>query len=120
MAKNGILLVEFADQLRDRGHSVLEAVREAAAVRLRPIMMTIASTVMGALPLVIGSGPGAESRAAIGWIIFGGLGLATVFTLFLTPVVYLLIAHFSKPRAHQSGQLEQEMEAATSHEKGNA
>ncbi len=120
MAKNGILLVEFADQVRDSGRTVLEAVTEAAAVRLRPIMMTIASTVMGALPLVIGSGPGAESRAAIGWIIFGGLGLATVFTLFLTPVVYLLIARFSKPRAHQSGQLEQEMEAAASHEKGNA
>ncbi len=109
MAKNGILLVEFADQLRDRGRSVLDAVREAATVRLRPISMTIASTVFGALPLVISSGPGAESRAAIGWVIFGGLGLATLFTLFLTPVVYVVLAKFARPRAHQSERLDQEL-----------
>jgi HAE1 family hydrophobic/amphiphilic exporter-1 len=111
MAKNGILLVEFADQLRDRGRTVAQAVREAATVRLRPISMTIASTVFGALPLIIASGPGSESRAAIGWVIFGGLGLATLFTLFLTPVVYLLLAGFARPRAHQSERLEQELAA---------
>ena len=120
MAKNGILLVEFADQLRDRGYSVLEAVKEAASVRLRPIMMTIASTVFGALPLIISSGPGAESRAAIGWVIFGGLGLAVVFTLFLAPVVYLLLARFARPRAHQSEKLEQELAASAAREKGTA
>lgn len=71
--------------------------------------MTIASTVLGALPLVIGSGPGSESRAAIGWVIFGGLGLAVAFTLFLTPAVYTVVARFSRPRAHQSERLEKEL-----------
>ncbi|MGI9416051.1 MAG: efflux RND transporter permease subunit, partial [Hyphomicrobiales bacterium] len=86
MAKNSILMVEFADQLREAGHGVREAAREASLVRLRPIAMTIVSTVLAGLPLILGSGPGAESRAAIGWVVFGGLGLAAVFTLFLTPV----------------------------------
>lgn len=111
MAKNGILMVEFADQLRDRGRPVLEAAREAATVRLRPISMTIASTVLGALPLVIGSGPGSESRSAIGWVIFGGLGLAVIFTLFLTPVVYLMLARLSRPRAQLGERLQKELAA---------
>jgi HAE1 family hydrophobic/amphiphilic exporter-1 len=112
MAKNSILMVEFADQLRDAGRSVLEAAQEAAATRLRPIMMTMSSTVLGALPLVLGSGPGAESRAAIGWVIFGGLSLAALFTLFLTPVVYLGVARFAQPRARQGERLAQELQAA--------
>jgi hydrophobe/amphiphile efflux-1 (HAE1) family protein len=116
MAKNSILMVEFADQLRDAGRSVLEAAQEAAATRLRPIMMTMASTVLGALPLVLGSGPGAESRASIGWVIFGGLSLAALFTLFLTPVVYLGIARFSRPRANQTEQLAREMKHAAANE----
>jgi HAE1 family hydrophobic/amphiphilic exporter-1 len=111
MAKNGILMVEFADQLRDRGRSVAEAAHEAAVVRLRPIAMTMASTVLGALPLVIGSGAGAESRAAIGWVIFGGLALAAIFTLFLTPVVYLMVAGFSSRRAQEAERLEAELKA---------
>jgi hydrophobic/amphiphilic exporter-1 (mainly G- bacteria), HAE1 family len=112
MAKNSILMVEFADQLRDAGRSVLEAAQEAACTRLRPIMMTMASTVLGALPLVIGSGAGAESRAAIGWVIFGGLSLAAVFTLFLTPVVYLGLARLAKPRASAGARLQREMREA--------
>ena len=112
MAKNSILMVEFAGQLRDAGRSVREAAQEAASLRLRPIVMTMASTVLGALALVLGSGPGAESRAAIGWVIFGGLSLAAVFTLFLTPVVYLGLARFSKPRAHQGERLAHEMQSA--------
>ncbi|QCB47931.1 efflux RND transporter permease subunit [Hydrogenophaga sp. PAMC20947] len=116
MAKNSILMVEFADQLRDAGRSVLEAAQEAAATRLRPIMMTMSSTVLGALPLVLGSGPGAESRAAIGWVIFGGLSLAAVFTLFLTPVVYLGVARFAQPRARQGERLAQELLAAPADE----
>ncbi|WP_237068211.1 efflux RND transporter permease subunit [Microbulbifer guangxiensis] len=99
MAKNGILLVEFADQLRDRGHSVYDAITEAARVRLRPIAMTMLSTVLGGLPLILSSGPGAEARAAIGWVMFGGLGLAALFTLYLTPVVYLTLGRFHKPRS---------------------
>jgi hydrophobe/amphiphile efflux-1 (HAE1) family protein len=109
MAKNGILMVEFADQLRDGGASVLEAAREAATVRLRPIMMTMVSTVFAGMPLILSSGPGSESRGAIGWVIFGGLGLAAVFTLFLTPAVYTLIAGFSKPRASSSDELSEQL-----------
>jgi len=109
MAKNGILVVEFADQLRDRGASVLEAAREAATVRLRPITMTMVSTVFAGLPLILSAGPGSESRGAIGWVIFGGLGLAAVFTLFLTPAVYTLIAGMSKPRASASAELSKQM-----------
>jgi multidrug efflux pump subunit AcrB len=112
MAKNGILLVEFADQLRDAGRNVRDAAREAASTRLRPILMTMASTVLGAVPLLLTTGPGAESRSAIGWVIFGGLALAAVFTLFLAPVVYVLLAPFARPRAHEAERLAQEMAAA--------
>jgi multidrug efflux pump subunit AcrB len=112
MAKNGILLVEFADQLRDAGRSVRDAAREAAATRLRPIVMTMASTVLGAVPLLITTGPGAESRSAIGWVIFGGLAMAAVFTLFLAPVVYALLAPWAKPRAQEAERLAQEMASA--------
>ncbi|RCK47901.1 efflux RND transporter permease subunit [Thalassospira profundimaris] len=114
MAKNGILVVEFADQLRDAGRSVREAVHDAAMVRLRPIMMTMISTVLGGLPLVLGSGAGAEARAAIGWVVFGGLGFATVFTLFLTPVLYLLLAPLVSARADGSLKLQTQLRAAES------
>lgn len=109
MAKNGILVVEFADQLRDRGFSVREAVERAAVVRLRPIVMTMVSTVLGGLPLILSHGPGAEARMAIGWVVFGGLGLAAIFTLYLTPVVYLALAGLSPARASGAGKLESEM-----------
>ncbi|MCC5880752.1 MAG: efflux RND transporter permease subunit [Idiomarina sp.] len=111
LAKNAILLVEFADQLRDRGHQVREAIEEAAKIRLRPIMMTLVSTLLGALPLILASGAGAEARSAIGWVVFGGLGIAVVFTLFLTPVLYLGVARFSKPRADESERLTEELAA---------
>ncbi|MGD9830124.1 MAG: efflux RND transporter permease subunit [Hyphomicrobiaceae bacterium] len=113
MAKNGILIVEFANQLRDEGRTVDEAIREAATVRLRPVMMTMASTVLGALPLVFATGAGAEARLALGWVIIGGLGFATVFTLFLTPVAFHLLAPLSKPRADEARRLLDEMDAAT-------
>jgi multidrug efflux pump subunit AcrB len=109
IAKNGILLVEFADQLRDRGYAVREAIEEAARIRLRPIVMTLVSTVLGALPLILASGPGSEARSAVGWVVFGGMGLATVFTLYLTPVAYLGIARFAKARAASSERLHQEL-----------
>jgi hydrophobe/amphiphile efflux-1 (HAE1) family protein len=112
MAKNGILVVEFADQLRDRGHTVMNAVREAALTRLRPVMMTMLSTVLGALPLILGSGPGAEARSAIGWIVFGGLGIATIFTLVLIPVIYSLLAPLAPPRAHAGIRLDRELREA--------
>ena len=113
IAKNGILLVEFADQRRDRGASVRDAIEDAANIRLRPIAMTLISTVLGALPLILSSGPGSEAREAVGWVVFGGLGLTAFFTLFLTPVIYLAVARFSKPRADARLKLEQELETAT-------
>ena len=109
IAKNGILLVEFADQLRDQGLSVREAISGAAHSRLRPIAMTLVSTVLGALPLILATGPGSEARAAVGWVVFGGLGMAALFTLYLTPVVYLGIARFAKPRATARARLESEL-----------
>ena len=109
MAKNGILVVEFADQLRDRGKQVMEAVREAAMTRLRPVMMTMLSTVLGALPLILSGGAGAEARGAIGWVVFGGLGIATVFTLLLIPVIYSLLAPLARPRAHAGIRLDREL-----------
>ena len=112
MAKNGILIVEFADQLRLEGRSLRQATQEAAAIRLRPIAMTLISTVVGAVPLIIASGAGAEARQSIGWVIFGGLGLAGLFTLFLTPVIYLLIAQFSKPQTQDLSRLREELAEA--------
>jgi multidrug efflux pump subunit AcrB len=109
MAKNGILVVEFADQMRDRGHSVAEAIRMAAMTRLRPVMMTMLSTVLGALPLILGSGAGVEARSAIGWVVFGGLGIATVFTLVLIPVIYSLLAPLTASRAHAGIRLDREL-----------
>ena len=120
MAKNGILVVEFADQLRDKGLSVHDAVREAALTRLRPVVMTMLSTVLGALPLILGSGPGMEARAAIGWVVFGGLGMATVFTLVLIPVIYSLLAPFRAPRAHAGRRLSEELSEAEQAVFGNA
>jgi len=112
MAKNGILIVEFANQLRDRGLSVREAIEESANIRLRPVVMTMIATVLGGLPLVLSSGAGAEARRALGWIIVGGLSFAAVSTLFLTPVAYLLLARFSKPKAHEEARLESELATA--------
>ncbi|MCB1471464.1 MAG: efflux RND transporter permease subunit [Rhodobiaceae bacterium] len=98
MAKNGILIVEFANQLRDEGLEVREAVIEASVIRLRPIVMTVVSTVLGAVPLLLASGAGGESRQAIGTVIIGGLFVASIMTLFLTPVLYDLLARFTRPR----------------------
>ena len=113
MAKNGILIVEFANQLRDRGLSVHEAVEQAANIRLRPVMMTMIATILGGLPLVLASGAGAEARAALGWVIVGGLSFAAISTLYLTPVAYLLLARFSRPKIEEEARLERELDAAT-------
>ncbi|WP_299706034.1 efflux RND transporter permease subunit [uncultured Tateyamaria sp.] len=109
MAKNGILIVEFANQLRDAGMSVRDAIEGAALQRLRPVMMTMISTVLGGVPLVVSTGAGAEARVSLGWVIVGGLGLATLATLFVTPVVYRLLAGFSKPQAEEMRRLEAEL-----------
>ena len=112
MAKNGILMVEFADQLRDKGSSVKDAALQAATQRLRPITMTMISTVLSGIPLVLSTGAGAEARVALGWIIVGGLGIATVFTLFLTPVAYVLLAGLSTPKAANERRLTEELRKA--------
>ena len=95
MAKNGILIVEFANQLRDQGRSVAEAILEGATVRFRPVLMTGVSTIVGAIPLVIASGAGAESRMTIGIVILGGLLFATVLTLFIIPILYKWLAPYT-------------------------
>jgi len=112
MAKNSVLLVEFADQLRDQGLDVREAIEQGAAIRLRPVTMTLMSTVLGALPLILGSGAGAEARNAIGWVVFGGLGISAMFTLYLTPTLYLLLAGFSKARVAETNRLAEELRDA--------
>ena len=120
MAKNGILIVEFANQLRDDGWSVRDAVAEASVIRLRPVMMTMTATILGGVPLLFAHGAGAEAREALGWVIVGGLGLATLGTLYLTPVAYLLLAGFGKPRVFEERRLAEELRAATMRGAGRA
>jgi HAE1 family hydrophobic/amphiphilic exporter-1 len=112
MAKNGILIVEFANQLRDRGYTVREAIETSSNIRLRPVVMTMIATVLGGMPLILAGGAGSEARAALGWIMVGGLSLSAIATLFLTPVAYLLLAGFSKPKTHEEERLNRELAAA--------
>jgi multidrug efflux pump len=92
ISKHGILMVQFANDLQRSGMAKRIAIVEAAAVRLRPILMTTAAMVLGVLPLVIATGAGAAGRKAMGWVIFAGLSIGTIFTLFIVPAVYLLLA----------------------------
>ncbi|MEP2640211.1 efflux RND transporter permease subunit [Roseobacter sp.] len=109
MAKNGILIVEFANQLREAGHDIDTAIRSAMRLRIRPVMMTMVSTVLGGLPLVLTSGAGAEARMEVGWVIVGGLGFATVFTLFLTPIFYRWITVWGSRPGAASRRLDTEL-----------
>jgi multidrug efflux pump len=93
VAKNGILIVQFANQLRETGVAKLEAVIEAAGTRLRPILMTTAATVFGHLPLIFASGPGSGARNSIGIMLVTGMIIGTAFTLFVVPSIYMLVAH---------------------------
>ncbi len=92
ITKHGILIVEFANQLRAKGQPMRDAVIESATLRLRPILMTTGAMVLGAVPLAIATGAGAESRQDIGWVIVGGLLVGTFFTLFVIPVVYTYLS----------------------------
>ncbi len=92
IAKHGILIVEFANQLQERGRSKFDAVLESSALRLRPILMTTGAMVLGSLPLAIATGAGAEARNQIGRVIVGGMAIGTLFTLLVVPVMYLLLA----------------------------
>jgi len=102
ITKHGILIVEFSNQLRAKGMEKFEAVVEAATRRLRPILMTTAAMVLGALPLALSRGAGAEARSAIGWVIVGGLLMGTLFTLFVIPTAYTLIVR----KVHLEGEEE--------------
>ncbi|TGY89627.1 efflux RND transporter permease subunit [Marinicauda algicola] len=110
-AKNGILIVEFANQLREQGRDLLTATLDAAETRFRPILMTGISTAIGAFPLVVASGPGAESRITIGVVIFTGVMVATLFTLFVIPAAYAVLGRYTKTPNWVSRKLEKEAEA---------
>lgn len=99
ISKHGILIVEFANQLQEQGRGKLQAVIESASLRLRPILMTTGAMVLGAAPLAFASGAGAEARHQIGWVIVGGMSFGTLFTLFVVPTVYLLLARDHRPVA---------------------
>jgi multidrug efflux pump len=105
-AKNGILIVEFANQLRDRGMQFVEAVIQASAIRLRPVLMTSLCTLFGAIPLLIASGAGAESRRAIGSVVVYGVGFSLLLTLYIVPTVYALVARNSVSPDHVSRLLD--------------
>jgi multidrug efflux pump len=115
VSKNGILIVEFSNHLQERGHTKLEAVTEAAATRLRPILMTTAATVFGHLPLVFASGPGAGARNSIGIMLVSGMIIGTAFTLFVVPSIYMLVA-----KRHVAMEPVQEPEVALPEPEGMA
>ncbi len=107
VAKNGILMVEFANQLRDRGLDIVAAIHQSARVRLRPILMTSVATIAGAVPLALAHGAGSEGRQAIGWVVVGGLSVGTLLTLLVVPVIYAYLARFTRPIGAIAGELEQ-------------
>ena len=109
--KNGILVVEFANQLRDENKPIYDAVIEASALRLRPIVMTSLTTIAGSVPLILSSGAGAETREVLGVTLFFGVSAATIFSLFLIPVMYYLLARYAgSPKAAERA-LEKEAKA---------
>jgi multidrug efflux pump len=115
-AKNGILIVDFANKLRDEGRSIQDAIVEASAVRLRPILMTSIATIAGAIPLVIAGGPGSAARSSIGVVVIFGVAFSTVLSLFVVPSFYALLApHTDSPEAlsHEIDRLEAQTPEAT-------
>jgi multidrug efflux pump len=118
-AKNGILIVEFANQLRDEGRSIREAIIESSAVRLRPILMTSIATVVGAVPLVLAGGPGSASRATIGIVVIAGVSFSTLLSLFVIPAFYLLLAKYTKSPEATGRELER-LETVTPQVGGHA
>ena len=117
-AKNGILIVEFANQLRDQGRSIREAIIESSTLRLRPIVMTSIATAFGALPLVLWQGAGAGSRQTIGLVIFAGAIFSTLLTLFVVPVIYGMLARFTKSPEYTARKIEEwEAQEATANDR---
>jgi len=113
ITKHGILIVEFANKLREQGLDTMAAIQQSAAQRLRPIMMTTGAMVLGAVPLAISTGAGAESRQQIGWVIVGGMSLGTLLTVFVVPTMYTLLARKKVPGPKQEPTLEQAASPAT-------
>jgi multidrug efflux pump len=112
ITKHGILIVEFANQMQEKGLEVREAVIEAALRRLRPILMTTGAMVLGAVPLAIATGAGSESRQQIGWVIVGGMALGTLLTLFVVPTAYLLLATRHKTFEQKLEEQRRELDVA--------
>jgi multidrug efflux pump len=107
VSKNGILIVEFANKLQLQGMSKLEAVREAAMIRLRPILMVSAATIGGHFPLTLVTGAGAAARNSIGLVLVGGMFIGTLFTLFVIPSIYMLIARDHSKDREQAAQIQE-------------
>ncbi len=105
VTKNGILIVEFANQLQEQGKEKFEAIVNASTMRLRPILMTAGTMILGSLPLALAHGAGAESRQQIGWVIVGGMTLGTFLTLFVVPAAYLMIARSRKAEEFESAEI---------------
>ena len=103
IAKNAILIVEFANKLQEEGRSKLEAISEASRIRLRPVLMTTIATVAGHFPLVLVTGAGAKARNSIGLVLVGGMTIGTLFTLFIVPSLYMLIAHTVNKHTEDDG-----------------
>jgi len=111
ISKHGILIVEFANQLREQGLDTLAAIKKSASQRLRPIMMTTGAMVLGAVPLALATGAGAESRRQIGWVIVGGMSLGTLLTIFVVPTMYTLLARKHAPGAKKEAVIPHEVAA---------
>jgi multidrug efflux pump len=116
ITKHGILIVEFSNQLRERGEALFEAVMDASVLRLRPILMTTGAMVLGAVPLALATGAGAESRMQIGWVIVGGLSFGTVLTLYVVPTMYTIVRQWLDRGVHlRGGQVEGELNPPHKH-----
>ena len=118
-AKNGILIVEFANQLRDEGRDIAQAIAESASVRLRPILMTSVATIAGAVPLVVAGGPGSASRSTIGVVIIFGVAFSTLLSLFVVPAFYSLLAKYTRSPEELAHRLDT-LEATTPEAGGHA
>jgi multidrug efflux pump len=115
ITKHGILIVEFTNQLREQGVDTFDAIVKAAGQRLRPILMTTGAMVLGALPLALAKGAGAESRIQIGWVIVGGMTFGTLLTVFVVPTMYSLFARKSVPGPNKKDVVDSPSEAGHAH-----
>jgi multidrug efflux pump len=115
ITKHGILIVEFTNQLREQGVETFDAIVKASGQRLRPILMTTGAMVLGAVPLALAKGAGAESRIQIGWVIVGGMTFGTLLTVFVVPTMYSLFARKSVPGPNKQDVLDTPSEASHAH-----